>query len=320
MKSNIVQLFMLALISSSSCFDMAKVEPSSVSIAQGDTLRLLCGTDEDWEHCKWYSPGGQECDFEWKWSSIGVNKQECSLGERVEFFGEYDLKECGLVIRNAQQQDAGLWTCHLEEFLFLFGKGVGRTVEATISVAVQAPTLPRVSQIIISTTAKSPTRVPNLLNSTTLRTTSKTPIRVQTPSTSTTSRITDSVATPISVKSQPSDVHQQYTKDAGQIEGTKNPVNSGTPSAVQRIEEAISTRTAVIGLACAFVLVGSVIAGWLLVRRCQRRKPDPNVAVAYDARARAVNDQRAMVNGQRPTAMLYRGNNYFPPNGPNPFG
>jgi len=230
---------------------MAKVEPSSVSVAQGDTLRLLCGTDEDWEHCKWYSPGGQECDFEWKWSSIGVTKQECSLGERVEFFGEYDLKECGLVIRNAQQQDAGLWTCHLEEFLFLFGKGVGRTVEATISVAVQAPTLPR---------------------------------------------------------------------DAGQIEGIKIPGNSGTPSAVQRIEEAISTRTAVIGLACACVLVGSVIAGWLLVRRCQRRKPDPNVAVAYDARARAVNDQRAMVNGQRPTAMLYRGNNYFPSNGPNPFG
>ena len=29
------------------------------------------------------------------------------MGERVEFFGEYDLKECGLVIRNAQQQDAG---------------------------------------------------------------------------------------------------------------------------------------------------------------------------------------------------------------------
>jgi len=253
---------MLALISSSSCFNMAKVEPSSVSIAQGDTLRLLCGTDEDWEHCKWYSPGGQECDFEWKWSSIGVTKQECSLGERVEFFGEYDLKECGLVIKNAQQQDAGLWTCHLEEFLFLFGKGVGRTVEATISVAVQAPTLPRVSQIIISTTAKSPTRVSNLLNSTTLRTTTKTPIRVQTPSTSTTSRITDSVATPISVKSQPSDVHQQYTKDAGQIEETRIPVNSGTPSAVQRIEEAISTRTAVIGWRVpVFWLVQSLPAG-----------------------------------------------------------
>ena len=36
-------------------------------------------------------------------------------------------------------------------------------------------------------------------------------------------------------------------KDAGQIEETRIPVNSGTPSAVQRIEEAISTRTAVIG-------------------------------------------------------------------------
>ena len=52
------------------------------------------------EYCTWtFIPqdgrtGGNSCDFEWKKRSGNVEKQTCSLGDRVRYVGNYDAHEC----------------------------------------------------------------------------------------------------------------------------------------------------------------------------------------------------------------------------------
>jgi len=332
MKYNIVKLFMLELISSSSGYNMVKVDPGFVSVAPGETTRLLCGTDGHWEYCKWYSPGGQDCDFEWKRMTNSVEKQACSLGNHVEFTGEYNDKECGIIINTVQDADAGLWICHIEEYVFLGGQGSGRNVEAKINVTVQAPTTvpPSTTSATTPTTTTVTTPLTTTATSAVTSTLSWNDDDIHssvvhsghTEDKNATTDVHTTSTTDVHATSATTDVHATsattdvYKQDAADIdEESIIPGYSDTPSAVPRIEEVDSTIPAVVGVVCALVLVGSIIAGFLLVRR-RRRGPDAGAAVVYDAAARAVHDQRTMVNGQRPAEMSYQENNYheyFPP-------
>ena len=77
-------------------------------VSSGETVTLFCAVDDDYEWCKFYHPSGEFCDFEWKRSEGNITIQECGLGERVAFHGQYDDKECGITF-TARDGDTGMW-------------------------------------------------------------------------------------------------------------------------------------------------------------------------------------------------------------------
>ena len=82
-------------------FLITKAEPGLVVVSPGERVTLFCAVDDHYEWCKWFHPGGQFCDFEWKRSEDNITMQvlECALHERVSFHGEYDNKACGITLQ-----------------------------------------------------------------------------------------------------------------------------------------------------------------------------------------------------------------------------
>ena len=87
---------------------MTKAEPGVVVVSPGERVTLFCAVDDHYEWCKWFHPGGQFCDFEWKRSEGNITMQDCALHEKLSFYGAYDDKECGITF-TATDQDTGLW-------------------------------------------------------------------------------------------------------------------------------------------------------------------------------------------------------------------
>merc|ERR1719347_1578965 len=108
---------------------------------QGFLITKAEPVDDHYEWCKWFHPGGQFCDFEWKRNEDNITMQECDLHDRVAFHGKYDDKECGITF-TAQQQDTGLWRCEIEEYVRGWSRGAGTLQTAVLNVTVQTPTPP----------------------------------------------------------------------------------------------------------------------------------------------------------------------------------
>ena len=89
-------------------FLITKAEPAVVFVRPGERVTLFCAVDGRYEWCNWFHPGGEFCTFEWKRSEDNITMQECALHDRISFYGDYDLMECGISF-TAQQQDTGLW-------------------------------------------------------------------------------------------------------------------------------------------------------------------------------------------------------------------
>ena len=87
---------------------ITKAESGVLVVAPGDRVTLFCAVDDDYEWFKFYHPSGEFCDFEWKRSENNITMQECWLQGRVEFYGEYEKKECGVAFR-AEEGDTGVW-------------------------------------------------------------------------------------------------------------------------------------------------------------------------------------------------------------------
>ena len=95
-----ITLLVLVIISTSSAFDLVKVDPESTIIAHGSKLRLTCNADGYYEWCK-FIHSGKACDFQWKKDIWNVTTLECSDFEgRARFVGTYDNYECGLELDN----------------------------------------------------------------------------------------------------------------------------------------------------------------------------------------------------------------------------
>ena len=64
-------------------FLITSSRPGQVTVAPGEEVTLFCAVDDDYEWCKFYHPGGQFCDFEWKRRKGNITMQECQLAGRV---------------------------------------------------------------------------------------------------------------------------------------------------------------------------------------------------------------------------------------------
>ena len=84
-----------------------------------------------------------QCLFEWKYSSGNVELQtdECQkYHNRVTFLGDYNNDTCTMQLDNVTLDDAGHWTCELEEYKW--GSRRGDTDKQTVSLIVNVNSAP----------------------------------------------------------------------------------------------------------------------------------------------------------------------------------
>lgn len=292
-------------------FFLTTSRPGKVTVAPGDKVTLFCAVDDDYEWCKFYNPGGQFCDFEWKRRKGNITMQECQFAGRVEFHGAYDDRECGITF-TAGMQDTGTWKCELEEYVFLSSRGAGRIVTAEMKVKVQKITT------TTTTTKRTTTR------RTTTRTTTSTESLIQKWQTSTmptTPIITTTKASPTteSLSSNTSTIEMQKESDI--IANNTIKTSNEAPKAVPQINQGANDKEekssmVVIGVSIVIlILILSIasMAGFFIYRR---RSVVKEGAVVYDNRSKTEPGSQAVTNisfldDDGDTTNLHE---FFPPN------
>merc|ERR1711874_731318 len=65
-------LTILVMIPCIQGFLITRAEPGVLVVAPGEKVTMSCAVDDHYEWCKWFHPGGQFCDFEWKRSQNNI--------------------------------------------------------------------------------------------------------------------------------------------------------------------------------------------------------------------------------------------------------
>merc|ERR1712154_422815 len=85
----LVVLTILLLFLRVNCFYI-KISDTGLSLTAGESFTLTCTADHYWEYCKFRSPGGESCDFEWKYNKGNVSRTSCAgLEDRAFFSGDF---------------------------------------------------------------------------------------------------------------------------------------------------------------------------------------------------------------------------------------
>ena len=121
-------MLLLFCVSTSSTFELVRVEPESTSINSiipyGGKLRLACNTDAYYEWCK-FIHSDKACDFEWRKDVWNITTLDCSDFEgRARFVGIYGNYECIMELDNVTLEGRkGIATVYKKGVLnFIFQK------------------------------------------------------------------------------------------------------------------------------------------------------------------------------------------------------
>ena len=148
-----MSLLLLALLSLTvDCFYI-KISDSGLDVQTGASFTLLCSADQDYEYCRFKSPTGSTCDFEWKYKTGNVSLTSCPhLRSRAHFTGSYRKKECGLTVSGARLEDAGYWECQVEQYKLGLGRGAGTLRIGEFHLTVSLPTTTSTATTVTVTT------------------------------------------------------------------------------------------------------------------------------------------------------------------------
>ena len=131
--------------------------PNDLSVTTGNSFTLTCTSSHDWEYCRFKSPLGDSCDFEWKYKKGNVSRTSCAgLEDRAVFSGDYGKKECGLRVMMAREEDTGQWECELEKYVLGLSRGAGtiRIGEFEVDVRPETTTTTTTSTVTPRTLAR----------------------------------------------------------------------------------------------------------------------------------------------------------------------
>jgi len=300
-------LFALLLSYRSHAFLITKAEPGVVVVAPGDQVTLFCAVDDHYEWCKFYHPSGEFCDFEWKRSASNITIQECGLADKVEFYGQYDDKECGVRFR-AEEGDTGVWSCELEEYVTWRSRGAGRVQTAQMNVTVQATTT--VPTIVTS--------MPTIGTVTSTKET--TPIVTSTAILSTTELSTYTSELPTETSKLPTEKSELSTQPSKTEQNDDN--KSEFPEAVPQVDEnknikAGSSSSVLIGVFLVIIVIVVAVSGAFYYRK---RMNSSNATAVYAREAKTNHDQTNMVRNSNSNITFHSNNagrsnlhEYYPP-------
>jgi len=276
-------------------FLITEAEPGLLTAAPDQRVNLRCTTDGHYEWCKFISPTGQFCDFEWKRHLANVTTLDCQL-DRVEFHGSYNKKQCGVSFL-ATAADAGTWKCEVEQYKLGRSRGAGAVVTADMLINIQTSTTEATTTTTTTTTTTSAAPIIS-----TAKTNTTKAVKIVTTTTKTTSTTT--------------------TKAPAVVVTTEASSNrTEAPEAVPRVEEKASGNSATsIVLALLAVALVAAAVGAALYWRKRRANSSGQAAVVYDQAARAAGDTAGMVRGSQGNVSIQSGresanlHEYFPPN------
>merc|ERR1711963_123333 len=118
-----------------------EISSDQLTVIEGDQFYLGCQASSSYEFCRVTSPDGRFCDFEWKRSEWNITLGKCSdLEDRVEFVGNYEEHQCAVNIKDAVNEDQGVWTCALESYVLGGSRGSGYLRIGEFEVGVEIPT------------------------------------------------------------------------------------------------------------------------------------------------------------------------------------
>jgi len=292
---------LLMMTQSGQGFLITKAEPGVVVVSPGESVTLFCAVDDHYEWCKWFHPGGQFCDFEWKRNEDNITMQECALHGRVSFHGKYDDKECGITF-TAQQQDTGLWKCEIEEYVRGWSRGAGTLQTAVLNVTVQTPTPPP---------SPPPTSPATPVTPTTQNATSM--------SSNEAASGKESSSTTLKSATQPNISKESIEEESIEEKSEKPDADSAEPQ-VEEIQDtkAGSSSSALISVVIVLVVIVILISGAVYYRRRQRSSP---ARAVYEKEAKTSDDKADMVRNSNSSITFHSGNSensnlheYFPPN------
>ena len=130
----------LFLASATNSFNL-EISDDDFTVKTGDQFFISCQADSAYEFCKFRSPTGQFCDYEWKRNVWNVTQTDCEgLEDRVTFAGSYEDHECALMVYGAIESDRGLWSCEVESYVLGGGRGSGSMRIGEFNVNVLVPT------------------------------------------------------------------------------------------------------------------------------------------------------------------------------------
>ena len=72
----------------------------------GSNIKLFCKSSEQISKCSWETPNGTLYQF-------STGKGSKAESGRLQYHLTEDEKECGLMIENVNEKDAGVWSCHI---------------------------------------------------------------------------------------------------------------------------------------------------------------------------------------------------------------
>ncbi len=138
----LVSLVTLLLATSAKAFRLTSQLPGNASVAVdlGGSFELRCRASADIRSCVWQHRQ-KTCRFDYDRGAGRLVKTRCRVYEHQVFsVGEYKEDECAILVREVTQYDAGLWKCHVREYItrwFIWANPA--TVTASFRVQVSTP-------------------------------------------------------------------------------------------------------------------------------------------------------------------------------------
>ena len=117
-------------------------ESGATVVEEGKSLDLWCNVDGYWEWCAFkHVPSNRFCDLKWDYATYNVTVDNCTDFEgRFEYLGDYDNFKCGIRLRDVRPDEAGEWTCELENYYYAETKrGYGYEVRKSFQIDVSTP-------------------------------------------------------------------------------------------------------------------------------------------------------------------------------------
>jgi len=132
-------------------------ESGSASVKEGGSLDLWCNADYYWEWCKFTSESsGRFCELQWESAPDNVTINNCDdFLERFEYLGDYDNYKCGIRIHDVRPDEAGEWTCLLDDY---DGRGYRHGTQVEHSFNVDVELKPKPTTTTTTTTPKTNTK------------------------------------------------------------------------------------------------------------------------------------------------------------------
>jgi len=103
---------------------------------ENEDALVMCQADQHWEWCRWIHMD-QFCDFEWVSSGSGIRQIGCDFPKgKVKFTGDYTKHQCGLLIRDLNAKDRGIWMCEVEKYYTGFSRRYGEYRQSIVNLVV----------------------------------------------------------------------------------------------------------------------------------------------------------------------------------------